>query len=98
MAVSPPGLTATRSCGSRLNSLDGAAGAGKQFHSGRGKTDLPGGALEELDAQLLLQSSDRLGKVGLGHAQAFGGATEAECFRDGDEVPQLARLDVIHAC
>jgi uncharacterized protein YbjT (DUF2867 family) len=55
-------------------------------------------ALEQPDAELGLELRDRAREGRRGDPEAFSGASEAQLVRDGDEVPQRARLDLIHAC
>ncbi len=55
-------------------------------------------AFEQLDAQRTFQLADLPRQRRLRDVQAFGGATEAQLFRHGDEVAQLAQVDrPVHA-
>jgi hypothetical protein len=61
--------------------------------SGVGEADLPGRALEELDAEVAFELPDRGAEGRLGHVQALRGAAEVQLLRYGDEVAQMAQLD-----
>jgi hypothetical protein len=51
-------------------------------------------AFEEPDADLLLQLGDLTAQGGLGNVQALRCPAEVELLGDGDEVPELPKLDV----
>lgn len=50
------------------------------------------GAVEEGDAKLAFQASDGAGHSGLGDLEVLGGAREASCVLDGEEVLELAEF------
>lgn len=50
------------------------------------------GAVEEGDAKLAFQASDGAGHSGLGDVEVLGGAREASCVLDGEEVLELAEF------
>ncbi len=52
----------------------------------------PAGAHEQLGAQFLLQLSDLQAQRRLRDMQALRGACEAQLFRQGDEVTQMAQF------
>ncbi|GAA3086568.1 hypothetical protein GCM10020254_33760 [Streptomyces goshikiensis] len=55
----------------------------------RGEQHLAGGALQQLDAEGLLQRGDRSGERRLAHADGGGRVAEVQVFRDGHEGAQL---------
>lgn len=50
-------------------------------------------ALEQCDAQFVLELADRRAERRLSHVQSLGRAPEAERFGDRDELPELAQID-----
>jgi hypothetical protein len=62
--------------------------------------DVPGGgeknafaaALEKIDPEGKLEVAHLLGNIGLGNAEAIGGAAEAAGFGDGDKVAEMPDL------
>lgn len=60
--------------------------------SGRGQTDLPRGALQQIDAQLPLEFAHRLGDALLLEVDELAGAGEAPLLGDGHEGPQLPQV------
>jgi hypothetical protein len=49
-------------------------------------------SLEETDAELPLEATDLLTERRLRDVKALRGSTEVQLFRDGDEVPEVAKL------
>jgi hypothetical protein len=62
-----------------------ATGVGRAHHAAR--------PLEELDAELRLDLSDRLGQRRLRYAQAFGRPAEVQLLVDREEVAQVPQLN-----
>ena len=71
----------------------------EQIAAGFGQPDLARGALQELDAEAVLQFEDDAADGWLGHCQAFGGAVEVEFLGHGDEgrevLQVVAHIDTI---
>ncbi len=68
----------------------------QQHLAGRGERDPAGGALHQGHAQPPFDLADRSGQRRLGDAQAFGCPAEVQFLGHGHEVPQLARVQLIH--
>jgi hypothetical protein len=64
-------------------------GLGEDEAAGGGEGGAAAGAVEEPDAEFAFEALDALGEGGLGHVQAFGGASEVFFLGDGPEVPQM---------
>jgi hypothetical protein len=82
-----------------VDGLDGRLLGGKhvlgrfeQSLAGRREAHRARRALEERGVELCFERSDRPTQRRLGHAEAFGGATEMEFFGDGDEGSDLLQL------
>jgi hypothetical protein len=75
--------------------FDGAAGAFGEELAGEGQLDAAGGAVEETVAEELFEAFDLLAERGLGDSEAFGGAAEVQRFGDGQEVAEVAELDLL---
>ena len=82
----------------RLIGLPGAVGlveGGARLHEkeapGLGKADASGIALEQKDAEVLLQRLDPRADVGLAGAERLSGAVEAEMFGDGKRLDQRCK-------
>ncbi|GAA1290373.1 hypothetical protein GCM10009590_17990 [Brachybacterium alimentarium] len=52
---------------------------------------------EKFNAEAPLQALDRFGQSRLGDTQDLGRSPEVQLFGDGDEVPEVPHLYVIHA-
>jgi hypothetical protein len=71
-------------------------GVPEQDLSGGRECDLACGSFQELDAEVAFQLTDRPGQRRLRHAQPLGRASEVEFLGDGDEIPELSDLQIIH--
>ena len=71
-----------------LGQLQDAARVGQEGHPGRGQGDRPGGAVDELHAELALELLDLPAQRRLGHVQPLGGPPEVQFLGDGDEAGQ----------
>ena len=74
-------------CGDVIDDLPSAV---QQELACRCEVHPAGGAVEQLDAQLIFQLADLLREGRLGHMQALGRAAEVPFFRHRNEVVQLA--------
>ena len=76
-------------------------GVGEEGLTGRGDDDLAGGALDELQAQALLEGNEALREGGLGNFEFGGRGTKVLVFRNGDKGAQLSKcraiLFIMHA-
>lgn len=78
------------------DAIKSRAGLVQQHASGVGEGHSPTVPYEQLDAEALLEPSDRAGQRRLCDPEPNGGASEVQFLRDGDEVPQFAGLEVCH--
>jgi hypothetical protein len=60
--------------------------------------DRPARPREELDAEFTLELADRLRQGRLRDVQALGRMAEMNLFVDGEEVPELAKVDSRKRC
>jgi hypothetical protein len=63
--------------------------------AGLGELDASAIAVQELDADGVLELQDLLRETGLGDVESFRRSPEMELFSHGDEVPELTE---IHGC
>ena len=70
-----------------------APGADEEGRAGRRQRDAAIAALEQRQAERVLELADRLAERRLRHVQALGGAVEIQFLGDGDELAQEPRLD-----
>ena len=90
-----PGRDAARLAGRGEGGVGGRQGPARglqQRRAGRRQPHLARGALDQLDAELVLEPRDGLRDGLLADAEARGGAGEAALLGDRDEGPQLAQL------
>jgi len=71
-------------------------GVGQQLPSGRGQLGRPPVPHEQLRFQLVFQRPDLAGQHRLRDVQGLGGPAEMQVLRDGDEIAQLAEVEVSH--
>ena len=69
---------------------------GQQLPAGRGQLGCPLVPHEQRRFQLLFERPDLAGQYRLGDVQGLGGAAEVQMLSDGDEIAQLAEVDVSH--
>nr|WP_258349538.1 hypothetical protein [Saccharopolyspora gregorii] len=69
-------------------------GVAEELPARRGGPDLPGGAVDQLHAEDLLQLRDGAAQRGLGDQQVLGGAGERAAPHHRDERPQVPQLHV----
>jgi hypothetical protein len=82
-----------------MDIAEGALGAFEEVLAGGGEADGARGAVEERVAKDLFELADLLGERRLGEVETLGGTAEVQLFGDGDEVAEVAELDVsIHGC
>ena len=74
--------------GGALGELEDASCIGEEGDACGGEGDRPGRAVDELYAEFALELLDLAAQRGLGHVEAFGGASEVQFFCDGDEAGQ----------
>ena len=74
--------------GRTFSELEDASRVGEEGDAGGGERDRPGGAVDELHAELALELLDLPAQRRLGHVEAFGRAPEVQFFGDGDEAGQ----------
>ena len=72
------------------------AALAEQHATGVGERHAPAVALEELNAEPLLQLADRPRERRLRDPEPRRGASEVQLLGDGDEVPQLAGFEIVH--
>jgi hypothetical protein len=77
---------------------DQGAGVTGEVPARLGEFDAAGGAVEERDAQLVLQLFDLLGQRGLGNVQTGGCAPEVALLRESEEVAGLSELHPTILC
>ena len=75
---------------------DQATSLGEEEIACRREAYLSARALEEADAELLLERLDLLAQSGLGHVQSLRRSAEVQLLGDGDEVADEAELGRIH--
>lgn len=82
-----------------LDVAEGAAGALEEGLAGGCECYGTRGAEEERVAEKLFEATDLLRERRLGEVETLGGAAEVELFGYGDEVAEVAELDLgIHTC
>src|SRR3954469_15351498 len=64
----------------------------EQHNARRGQRDAAVRAVEEPDAELVLELADLLADGRLGDVEPLPGAAEVQLFGDGDEVPEMAEF------
>src|SRR3954453_18643874 len=64
----------------------------EQCSARRGQRDAAVRAVEEPDAELVLELADLLADGRLGDVEPLPGAAEVQLFGDGDEVPEMAEF------
>jgi len=86
------------SCATRggLDRVQGHPGFAEQHPAGVGERDATTVPFEQFNAEALLQLADRTRQRRLGHPEPDGGSSEVPLFGDGDEVPELAGLQIGH--
>jgi hypothetical protein len=72
------------------------SGVGEQLPAGWGQLGGPLVPHEQLDLELVFQRPDLAGQHRLGDVQGLSGPAEVQLLRDGDEIAQLAEVDVSH--
>jgi hypothetical protein len=70
------------------------ADSSRRRASGSSQCHLAPAALEQGRTQRFLEGGNGLRQRRLGHVQALGGAAEMQLFGDGDEIAQLAEVDI----
>ena len=93
------GLGGRQLPGGLLEAVDGdqhGAGVAEQALARIGKPHTPARALEQCQAELVLELADPLRQGRGGHVEAPGGAPEVTFLGDGYEVAQAAEIDVRH--
>jgi hypothetical protein len=74
----------------------GGAQAGEQPFAGFRGSDAAGGAVQQTDAQPLLDATDGVAEGRRRHAQLHGGAPEAAVGRDRDEGREIGEIGALH--
>jgi hypothetical protein len=78
-----------------LDVAEGAAGALEQLVAGVGEGYGAGGSEEEGMAEEIFEAANLLRERRLREMEALSGAAEVKLFRDGDEVAEVTKLDVV---
>lgn len=77
--------------------IEGHSGLPKQHPAGIGERHATTVPVKELNAEPLLQPTDRARERRLCDPEPTGGASEVQFLGDGDEVPEFAGLEIVHA-
>jgi hypothetical protein len=85
-----------RTARSGSDRVEGRSGLSEHHLAGAGERYSATVPFEELDAKSLLQLADGTGEGRLCDPESIGGAAEMQFFGDGDEVPELAGLEIVH--
>ena len=74
-----------------LGQLQDPPGIRQERHPGRGERDRPGGAVDELHAEFVLQLLDLPAQRRLGHVQTLGGPPEVQLLGYRNEAGQAGK-------
>jgi hypothetical protein len=88
------GVCGMRQCHAALGGRQRGDRFGKQGYACGCQLDLACRTAKKTNAQIALQSLDRLGERGLLHAQLRGGVGETSRVGDGDEVTEALQIHI----
>jgi hypothetical protein len=93
----PRGIPGTpRPTRSGRDRIEGPSGLAEQHPAGVGERHSSTVPIEELNAEPLLQLADRARQRRLCDPEANGGASKVQFLGNGDEVPELTSLEIVH--